>query len=438
MTELLAWGYKWSDKADYACKEPITTLFKSFGIKAIEILSPIGLSKIEKINERGGFMVTAEELITRLKETNCEETWQKARFRYEIGTVDKVNLFINVYSEKEKIDLKIPFEIGLGGIDFVKLEEDNKENKLFQIKKTSIIDKLKEYEIEKKAEIEFASLIKKEGSGIVPEKIDDFIVNKEVANKVLSSIERGKNVLIVGEAGCGKSTLVQKLCQHLGKKVYRCNLNGGTTDSSFIGERGLATDEHGNTITKYEYGILPKAMIEGAILLLDEFDFAQPEYLAVMQGVFEGNGTPLVLMDNGGEIVKPHKDFRIVATANTLGRGGTNGYHGTNVMNIATLDRWSIIKMTYSKFEKDILLNMGLHNMFVDKLLELADKIRKAIKVDELPNMVFSTRRLIAIGQAFNDSLLSFEDALDLELLGRLNEEEHSVVRRFVTDIFGV
>ena len=44
------------------------------------------------------------------------------------------------------------------------------------------------------------------------------------------------------------------------------------------------------------------------------------------------------------EIITPHPYFRLFATANTVGLGDTTGlYHGTQQINQAQMDRWSLV-----------------------------------------------------------------------------------------------
>lgn len=269
----------------------------------------------------------------------------------------------------------------------------------------------------------------------LPSKVDDYMMPEE-ARSVLSSIRRGKNVLLVGPSGCGKSRLIRILAKHEGAKLERVNLNGGVTDASLVGEKGLQVTGEG-TQTFFQYGILPSAMKEGAWLLLDELDFCQPEYLAVLQAVFEGNKTPLVIMDNGGERIVPHDNFRIIATANTLGRGDMGGYHGTNALNIATLDRWSIVTMDYTNKEARVLKDILESDELVSKMMSLTKRIRESIKQQQLPDMVFSTRRLIHWAEALKDENMDFNEAIEMELLGRLTEEERKIISEFVKDVFG-
>jgi len=144
-------------------------------------------------------------------------------------------------------------------------------------------------------------------------------------------------------------------------------------------------------------------------------------------------------MENGGEKIYPHPDFRIIATSNTVGRGDRGGYHGTNMLNIATLDRWGIVKMGYNKTaEKSLLMTILDNEFLVDKMLQLSDRIRDSIKEEVLPDFVFSTRRLIHWAESIKSELITFKEALELEIIGRLTSEEGSIINEFVRDTFGI
>ncbi|MDV5469036.1 AAA family ATPase [Klebsiella pneumoniae] len=74
-------------------------------------------------------------------------------------------------------------------------------------------------------------------------------------------------------------------------------------------------------------------MREGHLLLINEVDLADPAELAGLNDVLEGR--PLVIAQNGGEIIKPHPMFRVVVTGNSTGSGDASGlYQGVMMQNL--------------------------------------------------------------------------------------------------------
>ena len=62
----------------------------------------------------------------------------------------------------------------------------------------------------------------------------------------------------------------------------------------------------------------------------------------VIQRMLEASGK-LTLLDQN-RVIHPHPAFRLFATTNTVGLGDTSGlYHGTQQINQAQMDRWSIV-----------------------------------------------------------------------------------------------
>ena len=257
-----------------------------------------------------------------------------------------------------------------------------------------------------------------------------YYMPKNEAKILESAIERKKNIMLVGPSGCGKSRLVIEKAKSIGQKIERMPCTGGITDASFMGKTEVKDKQ-----TYFNYGLLPRAMKDGAWLLIDEIDSCPPEYLFTLQAVLEGNDTPLTITDNAGELIYPHENFRIIATANTLGRGDTSGYHGTNMMNAATLDRWAIIRMTYSKDEPKMITAI-VGDDTSKKIIEVASRIRAGIDSGDLPGMVLSTRRLIALAEAIR--ALPIELAIESELTGRMLPEERKIISEFIFDSFAV
>ena len=244
----------------------------------------------------------------------------------------------------------------------------------------------------------------------------------------LNRIRAKRNIFIAGESGTGKSDMIQKLADFYGQTLIRINFHQGVTESSLIGKYVVKNSE-----TVFAYGLVPLAMKKGFWLLLDEIDYAEPEHTSVLQAILEGKS--LVLTSNEGEILEPNPSFRIFATGNTTGRGdSTDSYHGTNFMNSAFLDRWTIFKMDYSKRESKIINSIINDLELSKKIIRIFELFRGLKKNGDINNAVFSTRRMMNIAEALKmgDSL---KDAFHFELFTRFTDDENMILTECIRDI---
>jgi len=244
---------------------------------------------------------------------------------------------------------------------------------------------------------------------------------------LIQAINHHENVMIVGPTGTGKSSLVMQLAARANIPMRRCNLNGETTVSDFLGRWTVRGKE-----MLFSEGILPTAMRYGDWLLLDEIDAALPQILFVLQSVLEEGGK-LVLMEKEGEIIAPHPDFRIVATANTLGNGDDTGlYSGTQILNEAFKDRFAtVIYLDYpdEKSEHAILAQKvsSLKKADIKRLVKCARHVREAAKREEC-YCSFSTRRLLALARKYAQ-LGNLTQALELTVLNKLGRDDRRTVQ---------
>lgn len=154
-------------------------------------------------------------------------------------------------------------------------------------------------------------------------------------NDVEAIIKSGKfyPVWISGEAGTGKSVMIEQVCAKLDRKFIRVNFTSETDEFDLIGGLRLVDGS-----TTFQEGPVVQALREGAVLLLDEVSAAHPNKVLVLQSILEGKG---VLIKSTNEYVEPAEGFQVFATCNTKGRGNDDGrYVGTSIMNGAFLDRW--------------------------------------------------------------------------------------------------
>ena len=222
------------------------------------------------------------------------------------------------------------------------------------------------------------------------------------------------NVLLVGPTGAGKSTAVLMLASLLQQPVRRVNMHGDIRSADFLGQKVLEPDPETKQVSVfYRHGVAPEAAKLGHWLLVDEIDATPAAMLMTIQAMLEP-GHPIVLSSNHGEVVPTHPEFRILATANTLGHGDETGlYAGTNVLNEATLDRFVVLKVDYPLPEQEakILLEKGqVDPQIVKMLVETARLVRNGYSGNEC-YCTLSTRRLITWCKLYKHFLLASKDS---------------------------
>lgn len=237
---------------------------------------------------------------------------------------------------------------------------------------------------------------------MVPEIDPNYIFRIEHLISFLFALTTGKNSWLYGHTGTGKTTFVEQVAARLGYPVIRVNMDNDIERSDFLGSTVLMEDK-GVTVSKFSEGVLPKAMQQPCILLVDEMDFGKSGIMYVMQRALESKG--LLLTEDQGRLIQPNEMFRIVATANTRGQGDEYGcYPGARVQSNALLDRFTVwIHVDYmnEKEEKALLTSTypALDTGAVDQLTLFAREIRKAFTNRELL-MSISPRSLLSIAES--------------------------------------
>ena len=230
-----------------------------------------------------------------------------------------------------------------------------------------------------------------------PRKIDG-ITDLDLLESLL---DKGKNILLKGPTGSGKTALVRYYCALHNKPYLRISLSGGTTVEDLVGHYILKDHE-----TKWVDGLLTLAVRNGYIVVIDELNAAEPEILFVMNALLDEERR-LILIQKDGEIVEPHQDFRLICTLNP----SELGYAGTKELNEAQADRFVHIPIDYSgRVEDKIISSSGLGSGDKEGLKEFKKRVREAYRKGEL-NTPFSTRSLIEFIGLIKDkrqNLISF------------------------------
>jgi cobaltochelatase CobS len=218
-----------------------------------------------------------------------------------------------------------------------------------------------------------------------------------------------------------------------------------------VGKKSEPNDLLGHPIISkgewaYQYNPLAVAYRDGHILILNEAAQFDPFQTSFLHDVTERK--PLVLANNGGEVILPHPMFRLVFTANSGGRGDMSGlYQGDERMNSALLDRVRYIKVDYVSPEVETqivsrkipdLAEVG-NGAIVTAMVQAANDIRDAYKNDQVPEP-FSTRTLVRWGVQilFNFGVANAVlEALDVAFTAAFDEEEREAYHKIVQNRFG-
>lgn len=281
----------------------------------------------------------------------------------------------------------------------------------------------------------------------VPAKDEDYIFQPFVLLRALYALVTNQRSWIYGHTGTGKSTLVEQICARLNWPMARVNFDSEITRLDLVGREALR-EEGGTTVSHFVEGILPQAMQQPVVMLMDEMDYIRPDVSYVLQRVTEGNG--LLLTEDGGRLVKPHPMFRIMATANTQGQGDEYGmYAGARQQSMAFLDRFtSWIEVEYLTLEqrKKLLAKRvpDLKEAMREELARYSEEHIEAFKQGKVMQPL-SPRGMIEAGRALAafTSILpkasrkkAVQEALGAVLLDRATPQDRAVLRGIADRVF--
>ena len=275
----------------------------------------------------------------------------------------------------------------------------------------------------------------------VPEIDPNYKFDRTTTLAILAGFQHNRRVMIQGYHGTGKSTHIEQVAARLNWPCVRINLDSHISRIDLIGKDAIKLID-GKQVTEFQEGILPWALRNNCALVFDEYDAGRPDVMFVIQRILETDGK-LTLLDQN-EVITPNQNFRLFATANTVGLGDTTGlYHGTQQINQGQMDRWSIVaSLNYLSHEAETNIVIGKVPNFENEKGRL--QIKQMVSVAELSRSAFingdistvmSPRTVIAWAQ--NAEI--FENigfAFRLTFLNKCDELERQTVAEFYQRCF--
>lgn len=248
-----------------------------------------------------------------------------------------------------------------------------------------------------------------------PDPVLAFIHNEAISTKpkeliikdlkwkyLIRSVMRGKNIMMTGPAGAGKSVTAKHVAKALDREFFYFNL-GATQDprATLIGNVHF-NKETGTYFSESHF--IKAIQTENAVILLDELSRAHPEAWNILMTVLDPN-QKYVRLDE-------HQDAKTVAVAPGVSFIATanigNEYTSTRSMDRALLDRFVILEMDVLTKEDEMeLLSMiypHLEAGSVHDIAEIAHTTRLEV-VREMPKITsaISTRLTIEMAGLMAD-----------------------------------
>ena len=275
----------------------------------------------------------------------------------------------------------------------------------------------------------------------VPEVDETYKFDPDTTLAILAGFSHNRRVMIQGYHGTGKSTHIEQVAARLNWPAVRVNLDSHISRIDLIGKDAIKLKD-GKQVTEFHEGILPWALRNPVAIVFDEYDAGRADVMFVIQRVLEHDGK-LTLLDQN-EIITPHSNFRLFATSNTVGLGDTTGlYHGTQQINQAQMDRWSLVAtLNYLSMdvESTIVLSKSPNyntedgKRIIKQMVTVADLTRTAFMNGDL-STVMSPRTVInwaSNTEIFNDVGYAFR----LTFLNKCDELERQIVAEFFQRCF--
>ena len=287
-------------------------------------------------------------------------------------------------------------------------------------------------------EDDFLKFIHNEAKDLKPQML---FMNELKWKYLIRNIIRGKNIMMTGPAGCGKTMAAKAAANSIeGYTMEIFNL-GSTQDprATLIGNTQFDTKK-GTVFSPSPF--VQAIQTPNTVIVLDEITRAHPEAHNILMSVLDA-GQRYLRLDEAADspVVKVAEGVSFIASAN-IG----NEYTATRQLDRAIVDRFQIIEMdTLTKDEETNLLQMmypSINISSIQSVAEITSMTRSEVK-KETPQLTnaLSTRTAVEIGSLLYDGF-TLEDAAEITIYPLFDDaggaqSERTYIRQFVQKFVG-
>ncbi|MBD8068020.1 AAA family ATPase [Bacillus sp. PS06] len=213
--------------------------------------------------------------------------------------------------------------------------------------------------------------------------------NPAIIIDAIIALSLGKNVLLKGPTGSGKTKLAETLSTIFAQPMYSINCSVDLDAEALLGFKTI-NENAGKTSIEFVPGPVINSMTKGYLLYIDEINMAKPETLPILNGVLDYR--KMITNPFTGEVVKAANEFGVIAAIN-------EGYVGTVPLNEALKNRFVVIDVPYIQGDtlKQVLTEQSIlkDEKLINKFVALSGDLITLVQNGHLSEEAASIRALI-------------------------------------------
>ncbi len=234
----------------------------------------------------------------------------------------------------------------------------------------------------------------------------------ELFPKLLKLCARKFPIMMVGSAGSGKTFACEQAAEALDLPFYTMSVGAQTTKSDILGFMHAG----GEYITTQ----FRQAFEHGGVFLMDEIDAGNANVLVILNAALAGH---YCAFPDRVELVKKHKDFIFVSTANTFGTGASRQYVGRNQIDAATLDRFVTIEWKVDETLEATIVSSLTNG---ERWHKVTKGLRKFVE-DRSYRVIVSPRATIKGAELLDDGF-TIDEVIEMVILPTANSEQRPTI----------